>query len=227
MGDKSDGSRAHDGFDFVPRRGEMNDATVTHFEFIAECELPTERGDFRLRAYRFQGTKVVMRNGERVLEAIQEEPVVMYRGSLSGRENVLVRVHDQCFTSEVLGSRRCDCKEQLDLALETVHAQGGAVIYLPQEGRGIGLSNKIAAYQLQDSGFDTVDANRLLGFGDDERTYACVPYILEDMGIRSVELMTNNPLKEQLLRDFGVRIARRRSCLVAANRHNAPYLRTK
>eukprot|EP00292_Cryptomonas_paramecium_P011189 CAMPEP_0113663664 /NCGR_PEP_ID=MMETSP0038_2-20120614/1284_1 /TAXON_ID=2898 /ORGANISM="Cryptomonas paramecium" /LENGTH=316 /DNA_ID=CAMNT_0000578749 /DNA_START=473 /DNA_END=1423 /DNA_ORIENTATION=- /assembly_acc=CAM_ASM_000170 len=218
---------AHDEFDFVPRRGEISDSSVSRFEFVAECDLPTERGNFRLRGYRFSGSKVVMRNGERVLEPIDEEPVVLYKGSLAGKQNVMVRVHDQCFTSEVMGSRRCDCKEQLELAMDMVLENEGAIIYLPQEGRGIGLSNKIAAYQLQDSGFDTVDANRLLGFGDDERTYSCVPLILQDMGIRSIELVTNNPLKESLLTDLGVKITRRRSCLVRANPFNSGYLRAK
>lgn len=109
------------------------------------------------------------------------EPVVLFQGSHRGGTDVLVRVHDQCLTSEVLGSRRCDCKEQLELAMDRVAAapEGGLIIYLPQEGRGIGLANKVAAYALQEQGLDTVDANLFLGFGDDERTYDYVPYILK------------------------------------------------
>jgi GTP cyclohydrolase II len=112
----------------------------------------------------------------------QVEPVVMSSGELGGSRDVLVRVHDQCMTSEVLGSRRCDCKEQLDLAVDRIAAEDGVVIYLPQEGRGIGLANKIAAYALQDRGFDTVDANLHLGFEGDERSYDCVPHILQASG---------------------------------------------
>lgn len=117
-----------------------------------------------------------------VLEWVDMEPVVLYKGIKGSpmKSNVLVRVHDQCFTSEVMGSRRCDCREQLELAMDMVQKQGGAIIYLPQEGRGIGLANKVAAYHLQDQGLDTVDANRRLGFDDDERVYGCVPFILRD-----------------------------------------------
>jgi len=163
--------------------------------FIAECQMPTDKGMYRLRSYRYKGAKTVWRNGERVLEWTEMEPVVMFSGDLGGQKGVVVRVHDQCFTSEVLGSKRCDCKEQLDMALTYIQTNGGAIIYMPQEGRGIGLANKIAAYELQDGGLDTVDANRHLGFDDDERSYDCVPDILADMQISSVELVTNNPFK--------------------------------
>ncbi|KAJ1480764.1 GTP cyclohydrolase II-domain-containing protein [Baffinella frigidus] len=211
-------------------------------EFIAECQLPTDKGMFRLRSYRYRGAKVVTRNGERVLEWIEMEPVVMVSGDVgkpraesegvpegkgSNSEGVLVRVHDQCFTSEVLGSKRCDCKEQLDLALDYIKAHSGAIIYMPQEGRGIGLANKIAAYELQDGGLDTVDANRHLGFDDDERSYDCVPFILKDLGINSVELMTNNPYKINSLTDMGVKISSTTRSLVAPNKFNEKYLRTK
>ena len=164
-------------------------------EFVAECDLPTDRGNFRMRAYSYRGAKVVVRDGENVLEWHEMEPIVIYKGNLRGSAQAVVRVHDQCYTSEVLGSKRCDCREQLELALDYINLHGGAVVYMPQEGRGIGLANKIAAYQLQDGGLDTVDANRALGFGDDERCYACVPFILKDMGIERIRLMTNNPFK--------------------------------
>ena len=170
---------------------------------------------------------MVWRNGERVLEWTEMEPVVMYSGDLRGHKGVVVRVHDQCFTSEVLGSKRCDCKEQLDMSLSYIQTHGGAVIYMPQEGRGIGLANKVAAYELQDGGLDTVDANRHLGFDDDERSYDCVPAILEDMGILSVQLVTNNPYKVRLLTDMGVVIDRTRPSLVEPNAFNSQYLRTK
>ena len=181
------------------RRNDDNDDAF-HFpegqtNFVAECDLPTARGNFRMRAYSYRGAKVVMRDGEKVLEWHEMEPVVIYKGNLRGSTEAVVRVHDQCYTSEVLGSMRCDCREQLELALDYIQQHGGLVVYMPQEGRGIGLANKIAAYQLQDGGLDTVDANRALGFGDDERSYACVPYMLKDMGIERIRLMTNNPFK--------------------------------
>ena len=181
------------------RRNDDNDDAF-HFpegqtNFVAECDLPTARGNFRMRAYSYRGAKVVMRDGEKVLEWQEMEPVVIYKENLRGSTEAVVRVHDQCYTSEVLGSMRCDCREQLELALDYIEQHGGLVVYMPQEGRGIGLANKIAAYQLQDGGLDTVDANRALGFGDDERSYACVPYMLKDMGIERIRLMTNNPFK--------------------------------
>lgn len=196
-------------------------------QFVAECDLPTERGNFRLRAYSYRGAKVVVRDGEHVLEWTEMEPVIIYKGNLRGSKNAVVRVHDQCYTSEVLGSKRCDCREQLELALDYINQHGGALVYMPQEGRGIGLANKIAAYQLQDGGLDTVDANRALGFGDDERSYACVPFMLSDMGIKAIRLMTNNPMKIRQLTELGVKIIGAKSHVVASNEFNAKYLRTK
>lgn len=203
------------------------DHTEGQTEFIAECKLPTEQGHFRLRSYRYKGGKIVIRNGERVLEWTEMEPVVVIRGDLAGKEGVTIRVHDQCFTSEVLGSKRCDCKEQLDMAMGHIMESEGALIYMPQEGRGIGLANKIAAYELQDTGMDTVDANRHLGFDDDERSYSCVPFILKDMGIKSVRLVTNNPYKINMLRGMGVAIDSVQPSFVVPNMHNEKYLRTK
>ena len=215
---------ARPGRDDAGGRGGYPEGCTT---FIAECIMPTDRGMYRLRSYRYKGAKMVWRNGERVLEWTEMEPVVMVAGDFRGKKGLVVRVHDQCFTSEVLGSKRCDCKEQLDMALTYIQKHGGAIIYMPQEGRGIGLANKIAAYELQDGGLDTVDANRHLGFDDDERSYDCVPDILADMEIASVELVTNNPYKVRLLTDLGVTIDRTRPSLVAPNTFNAQYLRTK
>ncbi len=168
-----------------------------------------------------------MREGENVLEWTEMEPVIIYKGNLKGSKRAVVRVHDQCYTSEVLGSKRCDCREQLELALDYINQHGGALIYMPQEGRGIGLANKIAAYQLQDGGLDTVDANRALGFGDDERDYACVPFMLKDMGIEGIRLMTNNPFKIRQLTELGVKVMGAKAHIVESNEFNAKYLRTK
>jgi GTP cyclohydrolase II len=182
--------------------------------FISHCHLPTEKGDFILRAYRHHGNKF-------------HEPVVMSAGDIGSGIGVHVRVHDQCQTSEVLGSMRCDCREQLDSSLRHIQQHGGAVIYLQQEGRGIGLANKVAAYALQDGGMDTVDANRKLGFGDDERSYECVPFILKDMGIKSVYLMTNNPFKIDALRALGVDVVGVIPLVMSSNKHNELYIQAK
>lgn len=180
-------------------------------EFVAECALPTRWGEFRLRSYR---------DGD-------EEPTVVVMGDVSGGD-VLLRVHDQCFTSEVLGSQRCDCREQLEESFARLAAEGrGVIVYLQQEGRGIGLANKIAAYALQDKGLDTVEANRELGFEDEMRSYHSVPSILEDLGVTGVRLLTNNPFKLNSLAALGVRVERREPLLVHSSDRNRVYLRTK
>lgn len=181
---------------------------VAEARFVAECDMPTDRGNFRMRSYRCDGDYAAL------------EPVALTHGPLGGAENVLARVHDQCLTSEVFGSKRCDCKEQLGMALDMIREEGGVVIYLQQEGRGIGLANKVAAYALQDEGLDTVDANRHLGFGDDERTYDIVPSILRDLGVESIQLMTNNPLKLECLLKLGVRVSKVVPIVVAPNVFN-------
>lgn len=185
--------------------------------FVAECELPTEQGHYKVRAYKFNSPKQCL------------DPIALISGDLSGMENVLVRVHDQCLTSEVFGSLRCDCKEQLTQSFEQIKIDpsGGVVIYLQQEGRGIGIANKIAAYGLQDKGADTVEANIQLGFPEELRQYTCVPDILRDLGIKSVRLLTNNPYKVEQLSALGVNITERISVQVASNPHNERYLRVK
>jgi GTP cyclohydrolase II len=186
-------------------------------KFIAETTLPTDRGFYRVRGYRHS-----------VDGAPSTEPVAIAYGEIEGKESVAVRVHDACFTSEVLGSLKCDCKQQLQLALDYVQEHDGMVIYLHQEGRGIGLANKLAAYQLQDEkGLDTVDANRALGLPDDTREYTAVANILEDMGIKSIRLMTNNPRKVATLERLGVKIDGRIPCIVQANLFNQGYLEAK
>lgn len=201
-------------------------------EYVAETNLPTDVGHFRLRAYRVTAplNEFEVRNRH-----VGTEPCVIYctdkspfgeNGKLA--ENVPVRIHDQCFTSEVFRSQRCDCKEQLKMALKYIQKHGGAIIYLQQEGRGIGLANKIAAYALQDVGMDTVEANIHLGFPEDCRQYGVVPAILEDMGVRSIQLMTNNPRKLERLRALGVDVKGTIPMVVErANPHNRRYLETK
>ena len=180
--------------------------------FYAHTRLPTEHGLFDLR--------VLQRDGK--------EHLVMSMGDLQGGEGVLVRVHSECLTSEVFGSLKCDCKAQLDLALARVaHEGSGCVIYLRQEGRGIGLGNKIRAYALQDQGADTVDANRLLGLGDDLRTYEAAAEMLNALGVKSVRLMTNNPEKIEGLTSFGIEIDERVQTVAGINDVNRGYLETK
>lgn len=141
---------------------------------------------------------------------------------------MLLRVHDACFTSEVLGSLKCDCREQLQLAMDLIQENPpGLVIYLQQEGRGIGLANKIAAYALQEKGLDTVDANRALGLPDDCREYSAVRHILEDLEIKSVRLMTNNPRKINEVSALGVDVVERIPCLVKSHQYNRGYLNAK
>jgi len=211
--------------------------------YIAEANLPTDIGHFRLRAYRIDEHNEAAATREKN-EFLGTEPCVIYcaespPGFLSGsltdgdgelmpEEAVPVRIHDQCFTSEVFGSQRCDCKQQLRMSLEYLQRNGGAIIYLQQEGRGIGLANKVAAYQLQDAGMDTVEANVHLGFPEDARQYGVVPSIMKEMGISSIQLMTNNPRKVERLRKLGVDIVGTLPMTVKkVNKHNRKYLETK
>jgi GTP cyclohydrolase II len=149
-------------------------------------------------------------------------------GDVAGKDNVLTRVHSECFTGEVLGSLRCDCASQLEMALDEIARSGsGALIYLRQEGRGIGLLDKLRAYNLQDLGHDTVDANLLLGRAADERTYHAAALILRALQIKSIALLTNNPSKIDALRDLGVNVRSRASLLAASHPQNNHYLETK
>lgn len=183
-------------------------------ERYAEANIPTEYGDFRVVVYREDGSPF--------------EHVAMVKGDVAGKLDVLVRVHSECFTGEVIHSLKCDCREQLDLALRRIAHEGcGAVIYLRQEGRGIGLGNKIRAYALQAKGADTVDANRLLGFPDDMRTYHTAAAMLDDLGVESIALMTNNPAKAKALRADGVRITSRVPMRVPLNAYSKEYIETK
>ena len=192
-------------------------ATTT---FIAECEMPTLWGNFIMRSYKHSSSS---QEGSTTLL----EPMAIVSGDVRGREDVIVRVHDQCFTSEVFGSKRCDCREQLEQSLKLIKEEGGVVVYLQQEGRGIGLSNKIRAYELQDTGMDTVDANLHLGFEEDQREYSCLPYIIKDLGIKSIRLVTNNPFKISQLTSLGVKVSGRIPIEMKWNKHNLKYLQSK
>ncbi|MGE3792568.1 MAG: bifunctional 3,4-dihydroxy-2-butanone-4-phosphate synthase/GTP cyclohydrolase II [Dehalococcoidia bacterium] len=183
-------------------------------ERVADSLMPTRYGEFRAIAYRT------------LIDA--REHVAFVMGEVSEDEPILARVHDQCVTGDVFGSLRCDCGEQLDKALRLVAEAGrGVVVYMDQEGRGIGLHNKIRAYHLQDGGLDTVEANEALGFPADKREYGIGMQILLDLGIRKMRLMTNNPIKRAGLEGFGLEIVERVSIEVPPNPHNVRYLRTK
>ena len=183
-------------------------------ERVADSQMPTRFGEFRAIAYR---TLIDTR-----------EHVAFVMGDMDGDEPVLARVHDQCVTGDVFGSLRCDCGEQLEKALTLVSEAGrGVVLYMDQEGRGIGLHNKIRAYHLQDGGLDTVEANEALGFPADKREYGIGMQILLDLGIHKLRLMTNNPIKRAGLEGFGLEIVERVPIEVTPNPHNLRYLRTK
>ena len=187
---------------------------VQHMERFSEADVPTDRGVLRTVVFRDR------RNGK--------EHVALVVGEVAGQEGVPVRVHSECLASEVFGSLKCDCRQQLDRALDFVTQHGqGVVLYLRQEGRGIGLGNKIKAYALQNKGLDTYEANRQLGFADDLRTYDCAAEMLKLLGVASVDLITNNPLKIAALVDEGVPVRRRIPSRTEHNPHNVGYLKTK
>jgi GTP cyclohydrolase II len=186
--------------------------TAVQVTRYASATLPTKHGTFRVDVYR---------------DAAGEEHMAVSVGDVAGAD-VLCRVHSECWTSEVLGSLKCDCRVQLDSALERIAREGrGVLIYLRQEGRGIGLGNKIRAYALQEQGADTVDANLQLGLPVDARRYDLAAAILADLGVDSVVLMTNNPDKISGLAEAGVRVSRRVAHWVPSSLHSARYLETK
>ncbi|MBX3171961.1 MAG: GTP cyclohydrolase II [Candidatus Eremiobacteraeota bacterium] len=181
---------------------------------MASARVPVEQGEFYLHLYR---------NNRDGLDHL-----AFVRGELSGKHDVPTRLHSECFTGDVLGSLRCDCGPQLHEALSMIARRGsGVVVYLRQEGRGIGLLEKLRAYNLQDEGFDTVDANLRLGHPADAREYTTAALILEDLGVRSVELITNNPHKIDSLRDLGIEVSRRLPLEVKIGPENHPYMQTK
>jgi 3,4-dihydroxy 2-butanone 4-phosphate synthase/GTP cyclohydrolase II len=183
-------------------------------ERIEVVQMPTAYGDFDLYLYR---SKV---DGQHHLALV--------RGEVAGRENVLVRVHSECLTGDVFGSRRCDCGPQLHQAMRQIAAAGrGVIVYMRQEGRGIGLASKIKAYKLQERGLDTVEANLKLGYGMDLREYGLGAQILVDLGLKTISLLTNNPRKVVGLEGYGLEIVEQVPIKVRSNPHNEKYLKTK
>lgn len=183
-------------------------------ELYSEAEVPTERGTLRMVVFREKRT--------------QKEHVALVHGQVKDVEGVPVRIHSECLTSEVFGSLKCDCRQQLDRAMDFItQSPCGVVLYLRQEGRGIGLGNKIRAYALQNEGRDTYEANRELGFADDLRSYDVAAEMLRALSVQSVDLITNNPLKIAGLVEEGVPVRRRIPSRTRHNPHNVGYLKTK
>ena len=180
----------------------------------AETKLPTKFGEFRI---------IVFKN-----EVDHKEHLMIVKGDVRGKSDVLMRIHSECLTGDVFGSHRCDCGEQLENALRSIEEQGeGIVIYMRQEGRGIGLTNKIKAYTLQDEGYDTVEANVKLGFPPDMREYSLAAQMLRELDVKSVKLLTNNPEKKEDLERWGITVSKRVPIVIKANSINAKYLNTK
>jgi GTP cyclohydrolase II len=181
---------------------------------VSVADLPTRFGEFRIVAF--------------WNDRDDKDHVAIVRGDIVGRADVPTRLHSECLTGDALGSLRCDCRDQLEVALRAVGGMDhGLVLYLRQEGRGIGLTNKVRAYALQDRGLDTVEANVALGFRDDERDYAVAAHMIHSLGVVSVRLMTNNPQKVQQLERYGVRVSDRVPHIIPPNDHNRFYLETK
>ena len=179
---------------------------------VAETILPTEFGDFDMKVYKDHGSG--------------SEHIVLVKGKI-GKKETLVRVQSECLTGEIFHSKKCDCRGQLDKALEKIAEKGGVLVYMRQEGRGIGLVNKIKAYELQRNGLDTVEANEKLGFAADLRNYGIGAQILADLGVREINLMTNNPTKVVGLGGFGIKIINRLPLEIKPSKQNYKYLKTK
>ena len=187
---------------------------ISKLKFIETSNLPTDIGDFKVHA--FTDSKDL------------KDHLAISIGDLSADKPILSRIHSQCVTGESFFSLRCDCRYQLTESLNQIAKKGlGVIFYLQQEGRGIGLSNKIRAYNLQDKGFDTVEANHQLGFEEDERSYETVSAMISFLGIKKIDLMTNNPKKIDALKSFGVIINQRVPLSTDTNKHNQKYISTK
>jgi len=197
------------------KKGAMADAPVGQtVTYVEPCDLPTPWATFRLHAF--------------VEKSTGKEHLALTLGAIDDGQPVLARIHSECLTGDALFSQRCDCGAQLETALRKIAAEGrGALLYLRQEGRGIGLVNKIHAYRLQDAGADTVEANQELGFAPDQRDYRLCQPMLRQLGVASLRLMTNNPRKITALETMGVQVVERIPLEVNRNPHNERYLSTK
>jgi GTP cyclohydrolase II len=183
-------------------------------KMVAHAALPTRYGPFTIYGFKGKGPK--------------EEAVALVRGKLNGKAAPLVRVHSQCLTGDVLNSLRCDCRAQLELSMKKIgQAPSGILVYLPQEGRGIGLMNKLRAYELQDGGMDTVEANVSLGFAADARDYDFSAQILKKLGATKIRLLSNNPEKVRQLESSGIRVSERVPCQPRISKTSRAYLKTK
>jgi len=184
------------------------------FEKTEIVQMPTAYGKFKFLVFKNLGNN--------------QEIAVIFQGNWSTEDEVLVRLHSSCLSGDIFSSLRCDCGLQLHKTLEMINSEGvGVIIYLPQEGRGIGLFNKIKAYKLQEKGLDTVEANLKLGFKADQRDYSFVVDILNDMGVSNVKLVTNNPDKIEKLKKLGIKIVQRVTIKTESNEHNSKYLEIK
>lgn len=191
-----------------------SDTSVKKLTLAAQAELPTRHGIFTIMGF--------------LSERDGKEYTVVIHGDVMGKEDCIVRIHSECHTGEVWGSLRCDCREQLDASIKYITAQPyGIIIYCKQEGRGIGLLNKLKTYHLQDNGLDTVEANLYLGFHVDMRDYTPVTDIIQFLGIKSVALLTNNPKKIEAFQQKGIPVTRRIPLVVESNKYNERYLKTK
>ncbi len=183
-------------------------------KLVAQAVLPTRHGRFTIYGFKGRGPL--------------DEAIALVRGKLNGKSAPLVRVHSQCLTGDVLASLRCDCRAQLELSLKKIgQAASGILLYLPQEGRGIGLMNKLRAYQLQDGGMDTVEANEKLGFAADARDYDFSAQILKKLGATKIRLLSNNPEKVRQLEHSGIRVVERVPCQPRISKISRAYLQTK
>jgi GTP cyclohydrolase II len=193
---------------------QTDDETYYPLTIVARAKLPSRYGDFQIVA--FSPTPD------------DKEHIAMVRGDVANADSVPVRLHSECLTGDVMGSLRCDCRDQLEAALKYMaERENGVVLYLRQEGRGIGLVNKIRAYTLQEQGRDTVDANHELGFADDERDYKIAAEMLKALGIQHIQLLSNNPKKIAGLKQNGIVVDKRIPHVMPANEHNHFYLQTK
>jgi GTP cyclohydrolase II len=196
------------------------DQPTARLEQLAQAPLPTRHGTFQLRVFRWDDPSVH--------PSLSREHCALVMGEVRGRRSVPVRVHSECLTGEVFSSLKCDCREQFDHAQAAIAKHGfGVILYLRQEGRGIGLTNKVRAYALQAMGADTVEANELLHLPVDARTYDVGAAMLRELGVESVELMTNNPTKVDQLRKLGITVEKRVPVLIPANPFSASYLEVK